>query len=523
MTPSGFYESPDHALHLNANSSTGALGAYRIFKVNKGDELTATVKARYISTGSTYADNSINTTSIGSSYGLDGTTFHSTGAGISAPEVAPPTSQHPNAYLRILLVDEDGNELSGDNGETAHIGTLHKDLMDGLSITQEITTPCYAIVYVANESPADVYFDDLELEHKQLIVQENNYYPFGMDMVGTGYTEDEDKRHGYGYNGKEEISSFDLNWQDYGARNYDSQLGRMHSIDPLGEVLAGASPYSYVLNNPITFTDPTGMFPELPNGSSSDQEKPSDFDTGSRCIGCAGPAGSTHQRIELQRFFPEESMDMNSSAQNPPPDSSIPRYFDSEQDAIKFMMEVSFQDKTPDDDDNVSSPETSAWILYDEKNDKTIIAVMPWDTKGKYPNGKRNNYKNTNHSSNNTFFRVYSTKKNPKIYINSSSYKVIGHIHMHPNFYKSYDGPTKGGNGKLGDFGMNKYMPNIPKYIIFRNNISKILNPTKNDHKWVIDPKTRKYVNHFFIRKTKEFTDGNFSIVNDAKQTVGIP
>lgn len=37
-------------------------------------------------------------------------------------------------------------------------------------------------VYVANESPTDVYFDNLEIELEQY--QENHYYPFGLNMAG---------------------------------------------------------------------------------------------------------------------------------------------------------------------------------------------------------------------------------------------------------------------------------------------------------------------------------------------------
>jgi RHS repeat-associated protein len=90
------------------------------------------------------------------------------------------------------------------------------------------------------------------------ILEENNYYPFGMKH--SGYNSNNlQPGYKYKYNGKELQEELGLNMYDYGARNYDPALGRWMNIDPLAEQYRRWSLYTYCIDNPMRFIDPDGM------------------------------------------------------------------------------------------------------------------------------------------------------------------------------------------------------------------------------------------------------------------------
>jgi RHS repeat-associated protein len=125
----------------------------------------------------------------------------------------------------------------------------------------------YLYIYLSNETPnIAVFFDNLQVTHvRGPLLEENNYYPFGLSMSGLS---DKVLRNSYSenkhlYNGKEmqnrEFSDgTGLELYDFGARFYDSQLGRFFTPDAYTEMYHSLSPYQYGANDPVKNIDNNG-------------------------------------------------------------------------------------------------------------------------------------------------------------------------------------------------------------------------------------------------------------------------
>jgi len=91
------------------------------------------------------------------------------------------------------------------------------------------------------------------------VVSYSDYYPFGMQMPG---------RHGssadyrYGFNGMEKDDEVSGNGNSYTTefRQYDPRIARWKSIDLLGSLAPGWTPYRFAFNNPNIYTDNSGLF-----------------------------------------------------------------------------------------------------------------------------------------------------------------------------------------------------------------------------------------------------------------------
>jgi RHS repeat-associated protein len=120
----------------------------------------------------------------------------------------------------------------------------------------------YVYVYLSNESITPVYFDNFKVGHERgQIVAEDHYYAYGLKIAGISSKALSSSLNPsiakYGYQGSyaEEVTEFELNYNEFALRTYDPQLGRWLTPDPYNEF---ASPYVGMGGDPANLTDPSG-------------------------------------------------------------------------------------------------------------------------------------------------------------------------------------------------------------------------------------------------------------------------
>ena len=170
----------------------------------------------------------------------------------------------------------DGTKLSVMDGNGTHgfyyVGSLIYE-KSGSSISLSEAQFAAGVIRIGEAGVQEVnYFLKDHLGSVRTIVnrngvvrESNDYYPFGSRHVRSDYANSGGNR--WKYNGKEEQTVGDLGYLDYGARMYDSALGRWTATDPMAGLYYSTSPYGYVLNNPLRLLDPNGAWVIVPTAS----------------------------------------------------------------------------------------------------------------------------------------------------------------------------------------------------------------------------------------------------------------
>lgn len=172
-----------------------------------------------------------------------------------------------NDSISLLGTDNDTYDMTISN----HIiGKVHYELSNHLGNVLSVVSD-KPIPY-NNSGTVDYWLADIR--------SSQDYSPFGVTLSGRNFTLTGAEKGRYGFNGKEgdgEVKG-EGNSYDFGARMYDSRLGRWFKIDNLAAKYPSHSSYCFTLNNPILYIDPDGNDVGFGNQLKASKKQTSAFD-----------------------------------------------------------------------------------------------------------------------------------------------------------------------------------------------------------------------------------------------------
>lgn len=154
----------------------------------------------------------------------------------TAPDASNPNGNLPKAYLSIVFFNSLSRQRSAFGKRFEFVGEGSTALWvvqpgDNVAplVLNNLRAPKngYAYIYLNNENDDAVYFDNFTIsDTRGKIIEENHYYAYGLKIAGISSVKFGDVNEGslknnYQYNDKELWDDADLNWYDYGFRNYD--------------------------------------------------------------------------------------------------------------------------------------------------------------------------------------------------------------------------------------------------------------------------------------------------------------
>ena len=181
-----------------------------------------------------------------------------------SPDLTNSTGNAPKAYLTVLFFDERFNFIS-EGSITARVLQAGNGAPTLVIPNVQAPKNGYAYIYVSNESDETVYFDNLQVaNHHGSILEEDHYYAYGLKIAGISSRVMPEADEGFVwnknlFNDKEIVNEADLDWYEYGFRNYDPQIGRFVQLDPMTDDFPDLTPYQYASGDPIANIDLDGL------------------------------------------------------------------------------------------------------------------------------------------------------------------------------------------------------------------------------------------------------------------------
>ena len=136
-------------------------------------------------------------------------------------------------------------------------GTITAYWNDVLVVTWTDPSPWMTGKVGFRQASTTMGWDNIVVLSKGLgtVLAYNDYDPWGYQLDGRNSTASANEK--YKFTGKER--DVETGYDYFGARYYDSRIGRWMSVDPMTQLHPEYSPYSYVYNNPMILVDPYGL------------------------------------------------------------------------------------------------------------------------------------------------------------------------------------------------------------------------------------------------------------------------
>ena len=176
--------------------------------------------------------------------------------------------QTDKAYLLVELLDEKNNVIQSEHKKVLVTSQNGWQVLaideQTVNLQNECTQGGILRFSLVNDTDYNIWFDDFEITHKQgdekiNVTSWTDYYPYGK-VAKTSCPLNGAYR--YGYQGEFAEKDSETDWNSFELRQYDSEIGRFLSVDPMGEFW---SSYVGMGNDPVNLTDPTGGCTDCPD------------------------------------------------------------------------------------------------------------------------------------------------------------------------------------------------------------------------------------------------------------------
>ena len=277
------FEATNSARLYKLNSNTAKTGFGIALKVMAGDKIDVFGKSYYFNSFNPNDNSPLELIDIlnaflggpaalGTSHGITGASINNPinlpgiNSMITQQETQSAASNKPRAFINVIFFDEQFKSYVG--GFRISMVGSNNVLKDHYSELQNIVASKsgYVYIYCSNESPVDVFFDNLQVVHTRgALLEETHYYPFGLTMTGisskaAGVLENKKQKfQGQEFASKEFSDGSGLEMYEFKWRMHDPQTGRFWQVDPLSEKYVYNSTYAFSENKVTSHYELEGL------------------------------------------------------------------------------------------------------------------------------------------------------------------------------------------------------------------------------------------------------------------------